>query len=474
MLTSHCLLFLTLLLPILGQTFQTFTDHLTQKRRLSEPGIEGTSGKLFEGKEINKFNGSVLFATVSEESLKALTKDGKTPFALLNSTKCSFWSVVTTINPPTDAVTRQSMLANWCMVVVGDRKGPHSYELPNATSWTVFLDAKQQEEFLGQHPLAQLLPWNHFGRKNVGFLFAILHGASAVYDFDDDNMLISPKGSILVPGNQHTSTPAENSADRPHRLFHAEIPASYNFSVLNPYPLLGGTVSQSWPRGYPLDVIKATHFDHSNPLPMKKVAIPAENVGVIQYLANHDPDVDAIYRLTQPLPLDFPVRGRLPILMPEKNAMGSQVFCPYNAQTTLHMKSALWTLLLPVTVHGRVSDIWRSYFAQRLMADIGIVVVFHSPIVVQYRNSHNYLADFDSEGPLYLRSGRLVEQLTDWYSCAPTLPGRIEALWIMLYERGYIGLKDVSLVQAWLQALVDVHYQFPVIKRHHPSCAKQP
>lgn len=39
------------------------------------------------------------------------------------------------------------------------------------------------------------------------------------------------------------------------------------------------------------------------------------------------------------------------------------LFAPYNAQATLHMHSALWTLLLPVTVHGRVSDIWRSYCA---------------------------------------------------------------------------------------------------------------
>jgi hypothetical protein len=26
-------------------------------------------------------------------------------------------------------------------------------------------------------PLVKALPWNHFGRKNVGYLYAILHGA---------------------------------------------------------------------------------------------------------------------------------------------------------------------------------------------------------------------------------------------------------------------------------------------------------
>ena len=38
-------------------------------------------------------------------------------------------------------------------------------------------------------PLVDALPWNHFGRKNVGFLYAILHGAEIIWDFDDDNLL---------------------------------------------------------------------------------------------------------------------------------------------------------------------------------------------------------------------------------------------------------------------------------------------
>lgn len=123
-------------------------------------------------------------------------------------------------------------------------------------------------------------------------------------------------------------------------------------------------------------------------------------------------------------------------------------------------------------------------------------LAFIPPVVVQIRNSHNYLADFDSEGkwgrgiewclvcpvcmyahvqcvfhrvclfakslfeciytyiePLYKRSLKLVEQLIEWKSGAPTLPARIEALWVYLYERGYIEIKDVELVQAWLQSL---------------------
>ena len=33
------------------------------------------------------------------------------------------------------------------------------------------------------------LPWHSFGRKNVGYLYAIACGAKVIWDFDDDNQL---------------------------------------------------------------------------------------------------------------------------------------------------------------------------------------------------------------------------------------------------------------------------------------------
>ena len=33
------------------------------------------------------------------------------------------------------------------------------------------------------------LPWNSFGRKNVGYVYAISQGAEVIFDFDDDNII---------------------------------------------------------------------------------------------------------------------------------------------------------------------------------------------------------------------------------------------------------------------------------------------
>ena len=35
----------------------------------------------------------------------------------------------------------------------------------------------------------QQLPWHSFGRKNIGYIYAISQGAEVIFDFDDDNLI---------------------------------------------------------------------------------------------------------------------------------------------------------------------------------------------------------------------------------------------------------------------------------------------
>ena len=96
----------------------------------------------------------------------------------------------------------------------------------------------------------------------------------------------------------------------------------------------------------------------------------SREVGVIQYLADSNPDIDAIHRLSKPLPMTFPLDGELPVLVP------THAYSPYNAQATIHTRNAMFAMFLPSTVPGRVSDIWRGYFAQCIFADTGLSLVF--------------------------------------------------------------------------------------------------
>jgi hypothetical protein len=62
-------------------------------------------------------------------------------------------------------------------------------------------------------------------------------------------------------------------------------------------------------------------------------------------------------------------------------------------------------------VHGRVSDIWRSYAAQRLLWDVGLHIAFSPPMVTQIRSPHNPLADMHAEQDLYYKALELVRFL---------------------------------------------------------------
>ena len=193
-------------------------------------------------------------------------------------------------------------------------------------------------------------------------------------------------------------------------------------------------------------------------------------LGIVQSLANHDPDVDALYRLSPlQLPFHFTSSADLVGLPPPSSTSG---MAPYNAQATLHFHKAFWGMLLPVTVHGRVSDIWRSYFTQALLADVGLAVAFSTPWVSQFRNAHNYLADLNAEWQLYERSSSLTSYLARQWRCslkAFDLPQCFQQLYVDMYEYGILELPDVALSMAWVQDLKAIGYSFPtaVVRRRH-------
>ena len=128
----------------------------------------------------------------------------------------------------------------------------------------------------------------------------------------------------------------------------------------NPYEPFGAPTS--WPRGMPLDDVTASYTPCNNHTSangdrayhLLGHPLPGLTFGVQQSLADGHPDIDGIHRLTR-TPLMFSFDARTPFA----GLYGPDgVYSPYNAQATLHEQSAFWGMLLPVSVHGRVSDIW--------------------------------------------------------------------------------------------------------------------
>ena len=448
-----------------------------ETRTKSIPDVDSSTGRIFEGLKFRSFH--TISTTTSDDVSSTSTREGL-PFSQSFTNKCSKWGVVTTIFDPTLAIKRMASLPSWCLVVVADTKTPVDYmqELkglqprqPSASDGTnanydddldnvfFFSVEKQKEWEQVKGPLGSFVkatPWKHFCRKNLGYIFAILHGANFIFDFDDDNFIKEDAVGATV-----NILPSEDVLEN-------VTVVSQGPSAFNHHPIMNPSINDtSWARGFPLEYIQdATTQGRSafqKDLPFKS---KLDEIGVIQFLADGNPDIDAFHRLSKALPMTFQGDNDAhPVLVPKHS------YSPYNAQATIHTKNALWATLLPATVPGRVSDIWRSYFAQCIFADAGLRLVFAPPKISQIRNDHNILGDLSAENDLYLKSGKLIEFLAEWDTDHSSIPGRMEQLWIDLYDRGYVEIEDVKAVQMWLDTLKQIGYTFPPLKRRFRNVA---
>lgn len=314
------------------------------------------------------------------------------------------------------------------------------------------LDVDAQQDMYPD--LSDQMPYKSFSRKNVGYLHAISLGACYIWDFDDDNdgSSVSLLQGIVDP--VETSSASQSPLGCLSSLSDA----------VNPY-LVFGPEQYVWPRGYPIPLTKTKEF------PFLSVSGDCGDgtVDVIQILQEIDPDVDALWRLQNTLPL----RWHVPTVLQDGSiiAIDPKKFAPFNAQSTIVSRKAFWSLYLPFTVHGRVSDIWRSYLMQAVSPRTGSLVAFSQPSVAHYRNTHNYLADFQAEEPLYERSGELLRFLsTTMTQLIPEQGDALDALVAVYAAVGLNGLfdgnfeKEMAGINAWTKELRRA-YNAPKLKK---------
>ena len=442
--------------------------NVNNQQRESESGLSG--GK------IRSYSTSKSLSLASDNG----DKEVQNPFtgtAIASYFECDQWAVVTTIHGPGDSINGVAKLKGWCLVIVADTKtNDTAYESLSKNSNVIYLSAEDQKKHLvDKIPFVKSIPFDSFARKNVGYFYAVASGAKVIYDFDDDNVLQALEDGVTVPP---PFLYKKDSKFDGSLLFKMILPPSGDDNAskeknngmlsFNPCLHMGHYEMPSWPRGYPMDHIAEANAKASD-VKFTFGALPYSSVGVLQSLSNGDPDFDAVYRMTQKnwLPYNFAKDKKQPKLLIPFDA-----YSPYNSQATTHLYHAFWGLYLPITVADRVADIWRSYFTQRIMKDIGLHVVYTPPIVNNRRSTRDYLSDFAAEADLYKKTSKLLVFLDSWESTKDDLPGRILDLWIALYEHGYIEIADVEAMKQWLAALRSARYEFPEIIT--PSTLRRP
>lgn len=326
----------------------------------------------------------------------------------------SLFTVITTINPPSKTVARLGRVIGMTVVIVADQKTPENRWKHH---WASYLSPEAQKKLSFNY--VAYAPWNHYVRKNIGYLEAMRQGASVIYDTDDDN----------VPNKQW----------RPRQVDCAARTVDYG-CWFNIYASFQKT--RVWPRGFPLDKVSTSIptaravVKHSR-LPLKSVHSPIQ-----QGMADKNPDVDAVWRLVMPEKVTFEKRLSL--------ALAPGTWCPFNSQSTWWWPEAYPLMYLPAFATFRMTDIWRSLVAQRCLWELGLSVAFHSPAeVVQHRNPHDLLHDFEDEVKGYLFNGRIATVLSKT-KLTGNLCKDLYRCYDALVDAKFLPASELAVLSAWI------------------------
>jgi hypothetical protein len=201
------------------------------------------------------------------------------------------------------------------------------------------------------------------------------------------------------------------------------------------------TEDRIWPRGLPLSEIQRKHAEWD------ELFFASRKIGVHQFLAAGDPDVDAIYRLTVGRD-DHTFLDRSIIL--DKGTV-----VPFNSQCTIWFEEAFPLMYLPSNVSFRMTDIWRSFVAQVCLWAMDSHVAYHGRGVYQERNEHDLHRDFMQEVIGYERNDAIFSSLLklELNPDAAKAGDNLRACYQALRELEIVDDAELELVDAWLSDL---------------------
>ncbi len=312
-------------------------------------------------------------------------------------------------------ISKLISLAEICsaqLVIIGDKKTPvwDKKVLPE------FVHYFSVEDQIEKWPkLANLLPFNHYARKNLAYLWAIENNVSVLLDTDDDN---SSEVNVF------------DAVPKQFRVI------SESVEWVNVYAYFGK--EEIWPRGLPLDEAR------------KEVAVDRVAQGDLEWhcfqsIVDGDPDLDAIGRLLYPENHHF--------LDYEPLVLTGHNFCPTNSQATLWKKPLFPLLYLPVTSSFRMTDIWRGIIISGFIKENKLSTVFGKLGFRQDRNVHNLISDFVDEVSGH-EHNRAIRQISDevWRESKSqeNWAHSLSSIYTKLVDQGRLSRLDLNCLKEFI------------------------
>ena len=322
--------------------------------------------------------------------------------------------IITTINKPTEAILTHINNNKYDVIIVGDIKTPDDYKNINC----IYLDIPAQKKLFPE--LSELLPYNHYCRKNLGYLYAIKKGYKIIYETDDDNIPHANFDNILQYKNIQMITEQSNTWINIFKYF-----------TNNAYV---------WPRGFPLSLLK----NNPNYLIKNTNKLPS----IINGLVENDPDVDALFRI---------ICNHQDSIKWEKNKcilIDNINMCVFNTQNTFWLNPNLFIcLLIPCTVSFRYCDILRGIINNIILKKTNNYMMYSSPNVIQNRNVHNLISDFKSEYEMYITNENILEYISNNTENVNSARELLFLIYNNLLVNNIIVQKDIDILTRWVTYL---------------------
>ena len=273
----------------------------------------------------------------------------------------------------------------------------------------------------------KVCPYNSYSRKNISFLELFSKGANFIFETDDDNQIYNSKINDLTKYLDYKFE--YKRYDGVQNIF------SYVYSDFS---------DNIWARGFPIRAL-----DSNINLNIVNNEFPSE-IGVVQYLVDGNPDVDAIIRLVKSNNIQISAQSdRLPLHLFNQ-------FHPINSQATLWSRNEFVLMYLPSTCTFRMTDIWRGYIAQKILYSNKKTVVFDIPIVNQIRNEHIVSSDFFSEYNGYNESLDVINTLIDLNLDGMNYFDSMYECYYSLYKKNIFDKAELVNLDAWLNSIKEI------------------
>ena len=260
------------------------------------------------------------------------------------------WIIMTAFNPPFPSlINLLNIIEDWKIVVISiNNKIDSNWKELNYSNKIIYITLKEQMK-LG-YSVSKYLSFNSYARKNIGYLYAIQHGAKEIFEINEDIVIQDLNSFNLNFNNNKIYFGIRNDS-----------------RMINPYIHFGD--KNIWPRGFRLSDIGNQYNNKFYSLDSKQLQlIPL----IYQGLINGIPDIDSIFHTTKISSYEYNFSFIYPLIYFPGN------FIPINSKNTKYLYAIFPFLTLPSTISEKISDILRGYILQYFAWRYNGYAVYHS------------------------------------------------------------------------------------------------